>query len=285
MTEAVGTTTASARAWRKLRRDPLTIGGAAVIVLVMAVSLAAPLLAPYDPTVIDVSNRLRPPSAEHLLGTDELGRDAFSRLLYGGRISLLVGIIVVALRAVIGVTIGVVAGYFGGSVDAFLMRIVDVFLTFPGILLALGIMAIWGPGLDRVIIALSVTGWAQFARLVRAETLALRERDYVASATALGASSVRVMAIHVLPNLLPIIVVYSAVNVSIPIVAEAALSFLGLGIQPPDFSWGSMLSGAHAYMRTAWWLALFPGLAITFTVIGFNLLGDGVRDALDPRVG
>ena len=284
MAEVVLGTSASARAWRKLRRDPLTIAGAGIVGVVLAVSLAAPLLAPYDPAAISVVNRLQPPSAEHLLGTDELGRDAFSRLLYGGRVSLLVGVAVVAFRALIGVSVGVVAGYFGGRVDAFLMRVVDVFLTFPGILLALGIMAIWGPGLDRVIVALSVTGWAQFARLVRAEALALREREYVAAARALGSSSLRVMALHVVPNLLPVIIVYSAVNVSIPIVAEAALSFLGLGIQPPEFSWGSMLSGAHAYMRTAWWLALFPGLTITFTVIGFNLLGDGVRDALDPRI-
>ena len=284
MAEPVLGTSASSRAWRKLRRDPLTIVGAAVIALVLTISLAAPLLAPHDPAAIRVANRLQPPSAEHLLGTDELGRDALSRLLYGGRVSLLVGVAVVAFRALIGVSVGVVAGYFGGRVDAFLMRVVDVFLTFPGILLALGIMAIWGPGLDRVIVALSVTGWAQFARLVRAEALALREREYVAAARALGSSSLRVMARHVVPNLLPVIIVYSAVNVSIPIVAEAALSFLGLGIQPPEFSWGSMLSGAHAYMRTAWWLALFPGLAITFTVIGFNLLGDGVRDALDPRI-
>ncbi len=283
MADAVAVS-ASTRAWRQLKRDRLSILGAGIVALVVILALAAPWIAPHDPNAISVANRLQPPSSTHLIGTDELGRDALSRLLYGARVSLVVGVGVVLARALIGVSIGIVAGFFGGRVDAILMRIVDVFLTFPGLLLALGIMAIWGPGLDRVIIALSVGGWAPFARLVRAEAMTIKERDFVAAATALGARRARVMLRHVLPNVLPLIVVYSAVNISVPIVAEAALSFLGLGIQPPDFSWGSMLSGAHAYMRTAWWLALFPGMAITLTVIGFNLLGDGIRDALDPRV-
>ena len=280
----IGSSSPWLQAWARLRRSNLAMVGAALVLIVGLAALFAPWLAPYDPANIELRQRLQAPSAEHWLGTDDLGRDVFSRLLYGARVSMIVGVTVVLIRALIGVTIGIIAGYYAGRVDAILMRVTDVFIAFPGILLALAIMAIWGTGLDRVVIALSVAGWPQFARLVRGEVLSLREREYVDAGRALGSNALHLLGKHILPNVLPIIVVYASLNISSPIVAEAALSFLGLGIQPPEVSWGSMLSSAHRYMRVAWWLALFPGLSITLTVIGFNLFGDGVRDALDPRM-
>ncbi len=277
-------TSLAREALARLIKSPLAIMGASIVFVFAFTAIFAPWLATHDPAFISLTNRLRPPSPEHWLGTDDLGRDVFSRLVYGARVSLMVGIGVVAIRAVIGVLVGLVSGYAGGAVDALLMRITDVFIAFPGILLALAIMAIWGTGLINVVIALSVVGWPQFARLVRAEVLSLRERDYVQAGRALGGNAVRLVSRHVFPNVLPIIVVYASLNISAPIIAEAALSFLGLGIQPPEVSWGSMLSSAHRYMRVAWWLATFPGIAITVSVIGFNLFGDAVRDALDPRM-
>ena len=280
----VRSTSLAREALARLIKSPLAILGATIVFVFAFTAIFAPWLATHDPALIVLANRLQPPSPQHWLGTDDLGRDVFSRLVYGARVSLMVGIGVVAIRALIGVLVGLVSGYAGGAVDALLMRITDVFIAFPGILLALAIMAIWGTGLINVVIALSVVGWPQFARLVRAEVLSLRERDYVQAGRALGGNAVRLVSRHVFPNVLPIIVVYTSLNISAPIIAEAALSFLGLGIQPPEVSWGSMLSSAHRYMRVAWWLATFPGIAITVSVIGFNLFGDAVRDALDPRM-
>ncbi len=250
----------------------------------MLLSIFAPVVATHNPTEQSLRNQLRPPSSEHYFGTDDLGRDIFSRVIYGSRISLLVGVGVMTLRGIIGITVGMVAGFVGGRTDHILMRISDAVISFPGILLALAIMAIWGAGLVNVIIALSVVGWPQFTRLVRAEVLSIREREYVEAARGLGLSDVGIMIRHVFPNILPLIIVYASLTISAPIVSEAALSFLGLGIQPPDVSWGRMLSGAQRYMRVAWWMATIPGLAITLTVLSFNLLGDGLRDALDPRM-
>lgn len=280
----VRSTSLAREALTRLVKSPLAILGATIVFVFAFTAIFAPWLATHDPALIVLANRLQPPSPQHWLGTDDLGRDVFSRLVYGARVSLMVGIGVVAIRALIGVLVGLVSGYAGGTVDALLMRITDVFIAFPGILLALAIMAIWGTGLINVVIALSVVGWPQFARLVRAEVLSLRERDYVQAGRALGGNAVRLVSRHIFPNVLPIIVVYTSLNISAPIIAEAALSFLGLGIQPPEVSWGSMLSSAHRYMRVAWWLATFPGIAITVSVIGFNLFGDAVRDALDPRM-
>jgi len=282
--ERARSTSLAREALARLVRSPLAVVGGGIVLVFVFTALFAPWLATHDPAHIVLTSRLQPPSGEHWLGTDDLGRDVFSRLVFGARVSLMVGIGVVLVRAVIGVLVGLVSGYYGGRIDAVLMRITDVFIAFPGILLALAIMAIWGTGLINVVIALSVVGWPQFARLVRAEVLSLRERDYVQAGRALGANAVRLVATHVFPNVLPIIVVYASLNISAPIIAEAALSFLGLGIQPPEVSWGSMLSSAHRYMRVAWWLATFPGIAITLSVIGFNLFGDAVRDALDPRM-
>ncbi len=282
--ERARSTSLAREALTRLVKSPLAIIGGAIVLVFASTALFAPWLATHDPAHIVLTSRLQPPSGEHWLGTDDLGRDVYSRLVFGARVSLMVGIGVVFVRAVIGVLVGLVSGYYGGRIDAVLMRITDVFIAFPGILLALAIMAIWGTGLINVVIALSVVGWPQFARLVRAEVLSLRERDYVQAGRALGANAVRLVVTHVFPNVLPIIVVYASLNISAPIIAEAALSFLGLGIQPPEVSWGSMLSSAHRYMRVAWWLATFPGIAITLSVIGFNLFGDAVRDALDPRM-
>ncbi len=272
------------QALRRLLRNHIAMVGLAIVLVVTAMALFAPWLTPHDPTDINLRNRLQAPNATHWLGTDENGRDILARLMYGARISLLVGLGTVALRALIGITVGLAAGYYGGRVDALLMRITDVFIAFPSLLLALAIIAIWGTGLEKVVLALSIAGWPQFARLVRGEVLSLKERAFVEAGRALGMRSLRLVVRHVLPNALPIIIVYASLNISAPIIAEAALSFLGLGIQSPDISWGTMLSSAQRFMRTAWWLATMPGLAITLTVIGFNLFGDGLRDALDPRM-
>lgn len=271
-------------AYRRFWQSPIAIVGAVIVLFIILLAILAPLLATHDPAEIHLIRQLQPPSREHLLGTDDLGRDVFSRLLYGTRVSLIVGLVVVIFRALIGIAIGLFSGFYGGRVDTLLMRITDAFIAFPSILLALAIMAIWGTGLEKVIIALSVVGWPQFARLVRGEILSVKEREYVEAARSLGLSNFAIIMRHALPNILPIIIVFASLNISFPIIAEASLSFLGLGIQPPDVSWGSMLSGAHRYMRLAWWLATVPGLAITITVIGFNLFGDGLRDALDPRM-
>ncbi len=272
------------KALRRLFRNSTALTGLAIVLIVTTLAVLAPVLAPHDPTDIQLRNRLQAPSATHWLGTDENGRDILSRLMYGARISLLVGLGTVLLRAVIGISVGLVSGFYGGRIDAVLMRITDVFIAFPSLLLALAIIAIWGTGLDKVVLALSIAGWPQFARLVRGEVLSIKERTFVEAGRALGIRHLRLIVRHVLPNALPIIIVYASLNISSPIIAEAALSFLGLGIQSPDISWGTMLSSAQRFMRTAWWLATIPGIAITVTVIGFNLFGDGLRDALDPRM-
>ncbi len=272
------------KSFRRLLKNRTAVMGAILLVGIILISIFAPVVATHSPTEQSLRNQLRPPSSEHYFGTDDLGRDVFSRVVHGSRISLMVGVGVMALRGLIGITVGMLAGFIGGRTDHILMRISDAVISFPGILLALAIMAIWGAGLVNVIIALSVVGWPQFARLVRAEVLSLREREYIEAARGLGLSDVGIMIRHIFPNILPLIIVYASLTISAPIVSEAALSFLGLGIQPPDVSWGRMLSGAQRYMRVAWWMATIPGLAITVTVLSFNLLGDGLRDALDPRM-
>ncbi len=272
------------KSFRRLIRNPTALAGGFLLIVIVLAAVFAPYVATHDPARQSLPNQLRPPSSEHLFGTDDLGRDVFSRIIYGSRISLLVGVGVMVIRTVIGVAVGMLAGFIGGRTDTLLMRISDALLSFPGILLALAIMAIWGAGMLNLIVALSVVGWPQFARLVRAEVLSLREREYVEAARAIGLRDLAIMIRHVFPNTLPLIIVYASLTISAPIVSEAALSFLGLGIQPPDVSWGRMLSGAQRYMRVAWWMSTIPGLAITVTVLSFNLLGDGLRDALDPRL-
>ena len=271
-------------AWRRLRRNRSAVAGLVVIGVLVFSALFAPWLAPYNPYQVDLDNRLQPPGGAHIFGTDELGRDIFSRLLYGARVSLWVGIVTVAAAALIGVSGGLVAGYLGGYWDAVIMRVVDVFLAFPVILLAIAIVAVRGPGLNNVLIALALVYWTAYARLARSVVLTLREEEYTWAARALGASPPRIMARHLLPNAVAPLVVLASLGMGNAILAEAALSFLGLGIQPPEPSWGSMLNTGMQFLRDASFLCTVPGLAIFVTVLGFNLLGDGLRDALDPRL-
>jgi peptide/nickel transport system permease protein len=272
------------RAIARLRRNRAALAGLAVIALLVMAAVFAPLLAPYDPYRVELAQRLQPPSAAHLLGMDELGRDILSRLLYGARVSLWVGVVTVALAGVIGVSGGVVAGYLGGYWDIVIMRLVDVFLAFPVIILAIAIVAVRGPGLNNVLIALALVYWTTYARVCRGVVLTLREEEYTWAARTLGASPPRIMLRHLLPNALGPLIVLASLGMGNAILAEAALSFLGLGIQPPEASWGSMLNFGMQFLRDASFLSTSPGLAIFVSVLGFNLLGDGLRDALDPRL-
>lgn len=271
--------------WRRARRlRNLAIGGVLVGVLVLAAALA-PVIAPFDPVRdADLNNYLRPPGAPFLLGTDTFGRDVFSRMIYGARISLGVGIAVQASALAIGLTLGLLAGFFGGRVDQLIMRLTEVVFAFPGLLFAIAIMAVIGPSLYNVFLALGLVSWTSLARVVRGQVLALKEQEYVEAARAVGASNARIIARHIVPNTLAAVTVLVTLGIGGAILAEAGLSFLGLGAQPPQPSWGSMLSAGRDYLLQAPWLSLYPGLAIFLTVMGFNLLGDGIRDLLDPRM-
>jgi peptide/nickel transport system permease protein len=272
------------RAWRQLRRNRAALAGLVVIAALVFAAAFAPLLTPYDPYTVALEARLQPPGGAHLLGTDELGRDILARLLFGARVSLWVGLVTVTLAATIGVSGGLLAGYLGGLWDAVIMRLVDVFLAFPVIILAISIVAVRGPGLNNVLIALALVYWTNYARVARSVVLTLREEEYTWAARTLGAGPVRIMVHHLLPNAVAPLVVLASLGMGNAILAEAALSFLGLGIQPPEASWGSMLNYGMQFLRDASFLTTLPGLAIFVTVLGFNLLGDGLRDALDPRL-
>jgi peptide/nickel transport system permease protein len=271
-------------------RQGIVLVGTLVIVASVVLAALAPALAPADPIRNDLLARLAPPmwmdggSARHPLGTDTLGRDVVSRLLYGARVSLLVGFAAVLVAGVVGVALGLVAGYYGGRLDDLLMRVGDVQLAFPVLVLAIAVLSVLGASLGNVIIVLGLTGWVTYARITRAETLSLRHRDFVEGARALGARDAAILWRHILPNVLPPITVVATFSVVRTIIAEASLSFLGLGIPPPAPSWGAMLDEGRNYLTTGWWLALFPGLAILALVLGINLVGDWLRDALDPRV-
>ncbi len=264
--------------------------GITVLLLMGGAALAAPQIAPWDPGRQMLVKRLRPPAwqprglAEHPLGTDHLGRDILSRIVYGGRISLGVGLSAVTLSGVIGVSLGLLAGFYGGRTDAFIMRVVDVFLAIPYILLARWVVFALGPSLVNVILVMAATRWMQFARIVRADVLSIREREFVSGARARGNRSVRLLLRHVLPNALTPIIVVATLELAFMIIYESALSFLGLGVQPPTPTWGWMLADGRNYIATAWWLATLPGLAIMLTVLAVNLLGDWLRDTLDPRL-
>lgn len=250
--------------------------------LLILMAVFAPVVAPYSPTE-KVGRRATPPSMEHWLGLDEIGRDVLSRLIYGTRVALIVGIGAMAIALVIGVTIGAVAGYFGGKVDQALSRLVDALMAFPLLALLITLAALFEPHLRNVVIVIGVTVWASYARVVRADVMSLRERDYIIAARAIGARSPRIIARHMLPNVLGPVIVLASLDVGSIIILESALSFLGLGVQPPTPSWGGMLSAGRSLMRNAPHIAIAPGIAITVTVLAFNLLGDGLRDALDPR--
>jgi peptide/nickel transport system permease protein len=257
---------------------------AAVLILLVLVAIFGPALVPYDPRAMDLDSLRQPPGAAHPLGTDSKGRDILSRIVSGARVSFAVGIAASALSLCIGVVLGLCAGYFGGKVDVLLLQIFDIFLAFPSLLLAIGISAVMQPGLTSAMLAITLVGWAGFARLVRGVTLSLKEQTYVEASRALGASSARILSKHILPNALPLLLVAGSLRVGGFILLEAALSFLGLGVQPPTPTWGSMISLNRAYIGSAPWMVIFPGLAISITVISFNVLGDFLRDKLDPRL-
>jgi len=297
---AAANTAVAASAGGIRRRRPLSVlrgsrriaaaSALVVLALVSTGAIAAPLLTPHRPGTIDIANRLVAPAwasggrAGHLLGTDQLGRDVFSRLAFGARVSLLVGLSAVVISGVIGVALGLIAGYYGGWFDDVIMRLADFELAFPFILLAIAILAALGPGLEKVILVLGLTGWAQYCRLTRAQVLGLRETEFVEAARTIGASTARILKRHVLPNTLAPVIVIASFSVAGVIIAEASLSFLGLGVPPAVPSWGGMLSEGRAYLERAWWLVTFPGLMLMLTVLSINVLGDAIRDALDPRL-
>ncbi|MDI6824152.1 MAG: ABC transporter permease [Bacillota bacterium] len=271
-------------AWRRLRRNRGAVVGAAIVVLLVTLAAAAPLLAPADPNGQDLSARLLPPSPQHLLGTDEFGRDMLSRLLYGARPALAAGMLAAAIAMGLGVAIGLVSGYVGGAVDQVLMRVMDIMLAFPYLLLAMIVVAILGPSISNAMVAVGLVNVPQYARLVRGCVLGVRTTEYVAAARALGIPRSRILGRHILPNVMAPIIIQATLGIGQAIVWAAGLSFLGLGAQPPAPEWGAMLASGREYMLQAPGLATFPGLAILVTVLGFNLLGDGLRDALDPRL-
>jgi peptide/nickel transport system permease protein len=259
--------------------------GAGIIILLGLAALLAPLLAPHDPVRQNLDQDLLLFSTSHLLGTDKLGRDILSRTLYGGRISLLVGITTVAISLTVGVVMGSLSGFFGGWLDQLFMRLVDVLIAFPGILLAIAFTAVLGPGLDHVVLALCLIGWTGYARLVRGEILSLREREFIQAARALGCRPIRIVFVHLLPNLLPPLIIQATFGMAAAIVGEGSLSFLGLGVAPPTPSWGAMLNEGRQFLLVAPHLTTYPGLAIMTTVLGLNLVGDALQNRLDSRIG
>ncbi|MBI1847693.1 MAG: ABC transporter permease [Candidatus Rokubacteria bacterium] len=278
------------RAWRKMIRNPASIAGAVILLVVIGAALGAPWVAPQDPARQSLIRRFTPPvwakggSAAYPLGTDQVGRDVLSRMIHGARISLLVGIAAVTISLTVGVGLGLLSGFVGGKVDTVIMTVVDVTLSFPQILLALAFVAALGPSLVTIIVVLGLTGWERYARVVRAEVLALREKDFIEAARAMGLGATRTLLRHVLPNTFSSIVVMSTLQVAQAILQEAALSFLGVGSGRAYPSWGQMIALGRDFVTVAWWLPTFPGLAILLTVLAINLVGDRLRDALDPRV-
>jgi peptide/nickel transport system permease protein len=265
-------------------RHALLALGALIVGVMSFGAIFAPLIAPYDPNFINVNALLLPPGPAHIMGTDALGRDVFSRILFGGRVSLWVGFVAVGIATSIGVVLGLVSGYFGRIVDEIIMRGVDVMLCFPSFFLILAVIAFLEPSLTNIMIVIGLTGWMGVARLVRAETLSIRERDYVLAARAAGAGPGRIIFRHIMPNAMGPVLVSATLGVAGAILTESSLSFLGLGVQPPDASWGNILMEGKEVLGIAWWLSVFPGLAILLTVLGYNLLGESLRDLLDPRL-
>lgn len=267
-----------------LKRHFLFILGAGIVLFMAFLALFAPFLSPYSPTEPNIDMILLSPSAEHLLGTDAIGRDIFTRLLYGARVSLWVGFIAVGISSLIGVTLGLISGYFGGIIDEIIMRIVDIMLCFPSFFLILAVIAFLEPSMTNIMIVIGLTSWTGLTRLVRAETLSLRERDFILATRLSGASKTRILFVHILPNTLAPVLVSATLGIAGAILVESSLSFLGLGVQPPYPSWGNMLLDGKDVLSNAPWLSLFPGLAIFITVLGYNLLGESLRDIFDPRL-
>jgi len=269
--------------WQRLRHNRMAMAGAAIVLFMFLLALLASMIG-RDPGAIDIAHRLQPPGFEFPLGTDDLGRDVLVRILYGARISLLVGFVAVGIATSIGVLLGALAGYYGRWIDSLIMRFVDIMLCFPAFFLILAVIAFLKPSIWNIMIIIGLTSWMGVARLVRAEFLSLRERDFVLAAQAIGAKDARIIFRHILPNAISPVLVSATLGVAGAILTESALSFLGIGVQPPTPSWGNMLIAGKQTLGTAWWLSVFPGLAILITVLGYNLLGEGLRDAMDPRI-
>jgi peptide/nickel transport system permease protein len=269
--------------WCSFARNRLALVGLAIVLALLAVAAGADVLAPYPPTVGELAARLQPPSAAHWLGTDDQGRDILSRLIHGSRITLFVVVLVAVLAAPIGLLVGTASGYAGGWLDALLMRITDIFLAFPRLILALAFVAALGPGIENAVIAIAITSWPPYARIARAETLSIRQADYISAVKLLGASPLRIVLRHVMPLCVPSVIVRVTLDMAGIILTAAGLGFLGLGAQPPTPEWGAMIAAGRAYVLDQWWVAAAPGAAIFIVSLGFNLLGDGLRDALDPK--
>jgi len=269
---------------QRLKRNRLAFLGAVIVALVVFVAIFAPFIAPHHYAGQELEDRFLPPSIRYFLGTDALGRCILSRMIYGSRIALMIGVVIVGIQAAIGVTLGLISGFYGGRIDTIIMRLVDIMLSFPALVLALAIAATLGPGLFNVMLALGVIGWSSYARLVRGQVLSVKENDYIEAVRATGASDVRIIFRHILPNVIAPIIVMATLGMAGALLAASALSFLGLGAQPPMPCWGAILADGRGALRRAPWIATFPGLAIMVTVLGFNFLGDGLRDALDPRL-
>jgi len=271
-------------AWKRLRRNKLAMLGLSIVILLILIAMFAPLISPYNPILRIKEDSSLGPSTNHLFGTDLLGRDIFSRVIYGSRISIEVGVIAVGISVIIGLFFGALSGYFGGISDAVIMRVADIFFAFPYILGAIAIMTILGPGIVNIFIAIGILGWASIARIFRSSILTIKNKEYIEAARAMGAGSSRIIIKHIFPNSFAPIIVYATMNVGTAIIVEAALSFLGIGVQPPTAAWGKMLADSMAYIDIAPWMMFFPGFAILITVLGFVLLGDGLRDAFDPKL-
>jgi len=271
------------RQWRALRKNPLALVGLIIVMALLLIAALAPLIAPFDPLAQNLAQRLRPPSATHWFGTDSLGRDIFSRIVHGARITLAIVVLVVISVGPVGLLIGTVAGYFGGWVETFLMRVTDVFLAFPRLVLALAFVAVLGPGIENAVIAIAFTAWPPYARVARAETMVIRNADYIAAVRIQGAGNARIILKHVIPMCLPSVIVRTTLDMAGIILTAAGLGFLGLGAQPPLPEWGAMIASGREFIFDQWWVAAFPGMAICLVALGFNLLGDGLRDVLDAN--
>jgi len=270
--------------WNRFRGNKLAVTGGVLVIALFLVALLAPFISPYNPTDIDRKHILEPPSLQHPIGTDDLGRDVLSRMIWGARISLLVGFVAVGIATFIGIFVGAISGYYGGWADSLLMRFIDIMLTVPTFFLILAVIAFIGPSIWNIMTVIGLTSWMGVARLVRAEFLTLTRRDFVLAARAQGAGDFRIIFSHILPNAMGPILVSATLGVAGAILTESALSFLGIGVQPPTPSWGNILTEGKDAIDVAWWLSLYPGLAILLTVLGYNLLGEGIRDAMDPRL-
>ena len=270
--------------WHRFKKNRLAVFGGIIVLLLFTIAVFAPFVAPYNPDAINVKHVLEAPSFSHPFGTDDLGRDIFSRVIYGSRISLAVGFVAVGIATIIGIIVGALSGYYGGWLDTIMMRFVDIMLSIPTFFLILAVIAMLEPSIWNIMIVIGITSWMGVARFVRAEFLSLKEREFVLSARALGASDFRIIFRHILPNAMSPVLVSAVLGIAGAVLVESALSFLGIGVQPPTASWGNILTIGKDNIEIAWWISVFPGLAIFVTVLAYNLLGEGIRDSIDPRL-